>query len=313
MSTAPLSEVSTLTAKVREVIGAAAAPLELSKVKAALKLAGVPFTGKHKVSDERIQRELDGEGVHRHPPGTAKGKPKYWHRAPQTVAEQVEAVVQAKLATLGDKPATPAQLGKPKSPDAIQAFDAIVERLRAEGKLFKLGAKYTTQEPPKPKWYESSTHKTDYNKLAALATKLVNTGAVTLDQIVTALRDKFGAAPKVSPPPAALPPVAPPPAVAPPVVEAVAAPDLGVALKAAYDHLCKFAEFKDRLVELPRLYHETRKRLPTLSVEAFHGELTRLSKAYLIELRVLNEVRTAEEPHLAISRDDSLYYYARWK
>ena len=177
-----------------------------------------------------------------------------------------------------------------------------------EGKLFKVGIKYSIQEPPKPKWYESAAHKKEYDNLAAAAAKL-GAGGVTLDQVVSALRERFGASPSVAgPPPAVAPPVTLPAVPAP-----VAAPDLEVTLRAAYDYLCQFVEFRDRLVELPRLYHETVKRVPALTVEAFHNELARLSNAYLIELHVLNEVRMAEEPHLAISRNDRLYYYARWK
>ena len=303
---APSAEVTELTTQVREAVRAAAAPVTLAEVKETLTAAGVPLPGKPKVIDARIQRELDAEGVYTHPAGTAKGKPKYWHRPPPTVAERVEATVRAKLDALGHAAATPSQLGKPggksATPEAARAFDAILARFLGEGKLFRQGAKYTTQEPPRPKWHESSAHRAEYKKLAAAVAKLVGTGAVTLDQIVAALREKFGATL----------PDAPPPPVAPPVPGADA-PELGAALRAAYDHLCKFVEFRDRLVELPRLYHEARKRLPALTVEAFHGELSRLSRAYLVELHVLNEVRTAEEPHLAILRDGRLYYYARWK
>ena len=307
-------QAAALAERIQAVLGPAAAPLTFAQVKSALKQAGVLFTGRAKVTDEQIQRELEAGGIHLHPPSTAKGKPKYWHRPPQTLAEQVEATVQAKLDALGDKLATPSQLGRPKSPEGVRTFDAILTRLLDDGKLFRRGAKYTTQEPPRPKWYESAPHKATYKKLADAAGKLVDAGGVTLDQIVTALREKFGGAQPVVPqsPPAAVPPDVPPPPVAPPAA-GVVAPDLGAALRAAYDHLCKFAEFKDRLVELPRLYHETRKRLPSMSVGAFHEELTRLSLAYRIELHVLNEVGTAEEPHLAISRNDRLYYYARWK
>jgi hypothetical protein len=84
-------------------------------------------------------------------------------------------------------------------------------------------------------------------------------------------------------------------------------------LRQAYDDLCLLIDFPDRLVELRRLFHEAVKRMPSLTVEQFHRELWQMRSEWLIELHDLNEVDQAKEPHLAIHRDDRLYYFARWK
>jgi hypothetical protein len=83
-------------------------------------------------------------------------------------------------------------------------------------------------------------------------------------------------------------------------------------LKQAYDHLCEFVEFQHELVPLPRLYRETTKQMPGLTPEVFHGELWQMSEERAIQLHVLNEVREAKDPELAISRNDRLYYFVRW-
>jgi hypothetical protein len=93
----------------------------------------------------------------------------------------------------------------------------------------------------------------------------------------------------------------------------VTAEQLRAVLRQAYDHLCLFAEFRDKMVEIPRLYHEAAQRLPGLSVERFHRELEALSAERKVELHKLNEVHTAKERQLAIEKDDRLYYYAYWK
>jgi hypothetical protein len=88
---------------------------------------------------------------------------------------------------------------------------------------------------------------------------------------------------------------------------------LSNALRTAYERLCRFVEFKDGVVELPRLYHETRKTFPSLSVKEFHDELMALWQRKEVELHVLNEVHLAAEPDKGIEHNNKLYYYARWK
>lgn len=123
-----------------------------------------------------------------------------------------------------------------------------------------------------------------------------------------------------SPPPPAHRPTSPTPTAEeithkpkPAAAPAISTEQLRSALRQAYDHLCLFVEFRDKLVEIPRLYHETVQRLPGLSVERFHQELEALSNERKVELHKLNEVHMAKERNLAIERDDRLYYYVYWK
>jgi hypothetical protein len=95
-----------------------------------------------------------------------------------------------------------------------------------------------------------------------------------------------------------------------PVVESG---QLREAIRQAYDHLCLFVEFRDKLVEIPRLYHETVRRSPDVTLERFHRELEALSDERKVELHKLNEVHMAKERDLAIEKDDRLYYYVFWK
>jgi hypothetical protein len=108
----------------------------------------------------------------------------------------------------------------------------------------------------------------------------------------------------------------PPPAVVPP--HPARPPELTPervrdGLKAAYEELCLDVEFQDRLVEVPRLYHEAVKALPGLTVEQFHREMGHLQRSDVIELQMLNEVQRAKEPHLAIRHGDRLLYFVIWK
>jgi hypothetical protein len=115
------------------------------------------------------------------------------------------------------------------------------------------------------------------------------------------------------PPQAGVSPAAQP---SPPAVEpstALTAEQLRAALRSAYDHLCLFVEFRDKLVEIPRLYHEAAERLPGLSAQRFRHELEALSAERQVELHKLNEVHLAKEPELAIEKDGRLYYYVFWK
>ena len=84
-------------------------------------------------------------------------------------------------------------------------------------------------------------------------------------------------------------------------------------IRTSYDELCHLVEFRDKLVEIPRLYHETSRRMPGLTLAAFHQELEALSKDNKLELHKLNEVQTAKERHLAIEKNDRLFYYVMWK
>jgi hypothetical protein len=111
-------------------------------------------------------------------------------------------------------------------------------------------------------------------------------------------------------------PPTPPPR--PPAREAAPLPEpasdqLRVVLHQAYDELCLYLEFRDKVVEIPRLYHEVARRLPGLSLTRFHRELEALRDERRIELHKLNEVNLARERALAIEKDGRLYYYVLWK
>jgi hypothetical protein len=83
-------------------------------------------------------------------------------------------------------------------------------------------------------------------------------------------------------------------------------------LRRAYQLLRQLHEFSDGLVPIPRLYHEARRSLPALSVEALHRELQALWDRRELELKILNEVRLASEPDKALQRGDNLYYFVYW-
>jgi hypothetical protein len=104
----------------------------------------------------------------------------------------------------------------------------------------------------------------------------------------------------------------PRPAAPSPGARTTPTPSLRTVLRQAYDDLCQLIDFQDRLVPLPRLYHQARQALPSLSVEAFHTELQLLWDQRVLELQILNEVRMATEPDKAIRRGDNLYYFVLW-
>ena len=125
--------------------------------------------------------------------------------------------------------------------------------------------------------------------------------------------DAIGAEPEPRPKlPPVVPPVVVPPVVVPPVPPSQ--DDLATVLKDTYELLCLFEEFRrDKIVELPSMYHETKKKLPSLTVAEFHSELMKLWDERQLELKILNEVTLAKEPALGIEMNDALYYYVMWK
>jgi hypothetical protein len=134
---------------------------------------------------------------------------------------------------------------------------------------------------------------------AALARVTPPTGATASSAPATA---------PITPPVVTVPPPPPPPPGTP-----ITSEQLRAGIRQAYDHLCRFVEFSAKLVEIPPLYRETARRVPGLSLEQFHRELEALSGERKIELHKLNEVHAAKDRHLAIEKDDRLYYYVFWK
>ncbi len=100
------------------------------------------------------------------------------------------------------------------------------------------------------------------------------------------------------------------PAAAP---TAPAAPPLAKLLEETYRHLCRFTQYEDGLVDLPRLYHEMKQKMPTLTVAAYHKELLDLWEKRTVELKIANEVRLATEPQLGIQQGENLYYHVLWQ
>lgn len=302
----------TLATRIRSILEASPTPLELSKIKTQVLKSYPKGTKKApqppQPTEAEIQAVLDSSSIYRYPPGTARGKAKYWHKPPLTAQELARQTVLTKLTDLGDGPFKPTKLGKPtaaKGPEASRAFQAAIDELIAEKKLFVYpGGEYGKKEPPKPKWYQQPPHQAEFKKVEGAAKKLQEQG-VSMEQIMTALRERFGLVEVGATPPS---PIEEKPKPPPLIVK-----DLRTILKEAYDHLCKFPDFRDRLVDLPSLYHEAAERFPGLTPEAFHRELWQMRTEWVIELHDLNEVHLAKEPHLAIHRDDSLYYFARWK
>ena len=84
------------------------------------------------------------------------------------------------------------------------------------------------------------------------------------------------------------------------------------ALRRAYDDLCQLIDFEDRLVPLPRLYHQAHHLMPGLTVAAFQHELQSLWDGRALELQVANDVRDLPEQDKALRRGDNLYYYVLW-
>ncbi|QDU23768.1 hypothetical protein [Urbifossiella limnaea] len=314
----PTTAVASLTFPeiVARVIKTAQQPVAIADIKKTLKAQGVAIGGKKGHSDSDIEAavtaEVGGGTAFAHPATSAKGKPRFWHTRPKTAAEVVADALREKVRLLGtDEVVTDKQLGRPggkkATPEATAAFDGLLAEMQATGQLFRRGKGYARTAPPPPKWYETDPGKKPFDALVKAAQKVTALGVAPLDDLFTILRSKLESAP--TPRPAPVVTAAPPAPVTPPPAPAV---DLPAVLKLAYEHLCLFVEFRDRLVELPRLYHEAAKRLPGLTVEDFHHELWRLSEARAVQLHVLNEVRGASEPHLAIHRNDRLYYFVRW-
>ena len=300
----------TLTPQIRKVMSAGLEPKTFAQLKNALKAIGLSTAGKNKVADDVIRAALQEEIV----AGNAfehEGK-KYSNQAPPpSLMEQILKQIGAteKKAALD----LTAQLtGAPKPSAITKALKDLV----AAGKLFVHGSgkktTYTKFKPPELPWYESEPYQKSFDALLKAAKKVVDTGK-PWEEIQTAVRQSLDATAENTPHVIVEPVVPTPAIVSPPVVPSPPHIDLRHTIREAYDYLCKFVEFQDKLVEIRRLFYETEKRIPGLTVNDFHTELQMLEKAWLIELHEINEVREAKDRHLAIERDGRMFYYLRWK
>lgn len=241
----------------------------------------------------------------KHPSGS-KGAERFWGRDERRVIR--DAVLQA--ATSPKSLAELKKVGKAAVAKTDKKFaDAVVDELVAGGVLHKQGPAKSApfgREPLKPPHpLEVGDGKKKFAAFVTAATKLVQAvPGVPLDEIVQRLRSQLTAPPPAipTPTPASMPPPLP---LTPERIRHV--------LKAAYDELCLDVEFQDKVIELRRLYHEAVRTTPELTVEQFHRELVSLQQARLVELKALNEVQYAREPHLAIRQNDRLLYYLLWK
>ncbi len=229
---------------------------------------------------------------------------------PLTATEKMEATVHAKVAALGDEVVAEAKLGKPpakQGAEVAEAFEQLLKQLVAEKKLFAYaGGKYSRKEPKRIEWYETPAHKKSFEALLKATNKVMDSDGVTVDQVFAALRAKLAQSPPAAKPVLKLhePSVDTHPPEVPPH-------DLRTVLKQAYDHLCQFVDH--RLVELRAVYHQAVKTHPELTAGEFHRTLWEMHTERILELHVLNEVKKALEPNLAIERDHHLYYYMIWK
>ncbi len=126
--------------------------------------------------------------------------------------------------------------------------------------------------------------------------------------VLRAVLTKLGGQSALTPPP---PPRPPEPSVTPPTT-VIPPGRVRETIEAAYRELCLFVEFRDKLVEIPRLYQEVARRLPGLTVRQFHDAVEALQAERRVDLKVLNEVRAAKNPEQAIRKDDRLYYFLIW-
>ena len=203
-------------------------------------------------------------------------------RSPQAASSEVPASFQTALDKATDK--------------CVAAIDKAIGDLR----------KVITTETAKLKPAPASTQ-SDLSNTLPILEKMFARIAQTAQSTATPT------APAQSP---ASSPVQATPVKSPPPTAAGTAPidsaSLRSQIKDSYDELCLYAEFRDRLVEIPRLYRELLRRVPNVSLADFHQAISQMSTERVLELHVLNEVRTAKHPELAITKNDRLYYYVIW-
>ena len=343
----PDSPMMSLPDHVAEVLKAAPKPLAMSALKTKLKAAGVPMTGKGKIGDADIQAAVDahvGEGKAFVHPTKSEDKPTYWHtayvsktdKAAEKAAEKeraaaaklkatqkaksdkVSAALRAKVSALGNKLVSEKQLGQPKAtamPAEQEAFKTTLAALLDEHKLHRYGEKFGTSPPVVTHWYETGPLKKTFGDAVKALQKLLDSGKVEFEGLAALFKEKLGA--KSSDHEVVEPTAPTTPTVQPPVAPEVKPPPaahhyLRTELKKAYDHLCRFAEFKHGRVEIRRIYHQVKQSMPGLEVADFHKELLDLSRGRVLELHVLNEVKEAQERELAIERNERLLYYVIW-
>jgi hypothetical protein len=306
-----------LADQVRDVLRAAPAPVPF---KAVLKQLPKPKKSRTKKGQPPAPAtDFEGEvgaaldeavragAAFRYPSGP-KGTDRFWARDEKGEVRRIAVAAAGEPRSLGQLRKAVTESAKGTNPafveteirDLVQIGDLF--KHPAAGKGGPLYARVPPLPPPPP--LERPRFQKKLDALAKSAGNLLAEAGASADDLLAALRRRLASGP----------PTTPRPAEAKPPIRLDRQPaNLRAALREAYDHLCLFDEFRDRLVELPRLFHEAARRYPALGVEAFHRELDALSREWRVELHKINEVHLATEPHLGIRRDDRLYYYVIWK
>ena len=156
-------------------------------------------------------------------------------------------------------------------------------------------------------------------KLEAVLSRPAGPGAILakFDEALAGLRARveqaLGGAP-AAPAPAEPPAPAPaePPSVAAPPPPPAAPPTLTQALHGAYERLKETPEYKQKMVELPRLYQEARRDRPSLSVAEYHQALRELEETRAIDLHLHPDAGNAADADKAVHRNNKVYYYIYW-
>jgi hypothetical protein len=315
----PPPATSVLAEAIRGKLQNAPAPLKLAEV-----VKGLPKGKKVKPADMQadvrhfLEEEVRLGRAFCYPSGK-NTEVRYW-------SHDEKQILRGKAVELASTPETMSSL-KTKLGKAVKGTDGafietIVRELIATDRLFEYppktktgGPQFGARRPPPP--LENAKHQKALDKLAADCRKLMSAAGVRLEVLVAALHARlieFGRAEAVPPRTSTVEVIAEatPSAVAP-ATPTTTAETIRTALRQAYDRLCCFREFQNGLVELPRLYDETARAVPSLTLDNFRREVESLWEEKKAELHILNEVREATEPHKAIQRDNKLYYFMYWR
>ncbi|MCS6863509.1 MAG: hypothetical protein RMJ56_00115 [Gemmataceae bacterium] len=309
------------------ILQAAATPQTLTLLKKAAKAA---TTKLHAKAAEIVVEQMITTGeLHPHSTGAS---PRYGRDRPP-LRNDPEKVRNA-LLHAADPPKTLAQLVKIAigETQADKKFvEAEAQKLIADGLLHKQGpqksAPYGRHKPIPPHPLEVPPGKTELSKLIGAAQKLLTKWPeVSVAELLERLQAALAGQPTARP--VAVGPTIPqssssaarhvPPAttastvvVSPPPT--LTSDSLHASIKEAYEELCLDPDFRDRLVEIRRLYRRLQRKQPAVALADFHQALLQLEKQRIIELHDLNEVQRAKEPELAIRRNDRLLYYVIWR
>ncbi|MDB5308406.1 MAG: hypothetical protein JWO38_2608 [Gemmataceae bacterium] len=296
-----------------EALRLAATPAPLADLK---KKAGAVAKGADAGFVETVLRDLiAGATLFEHPPKKPNGPQLLGtkeYRHPNDKPAVTEALLAAAEAPLPLKDLVKAVVGTTKADKefvgsvAAELIGAgqLHEHAPAKGKTPLYGRE--KQDPLH--FLNVDPGKKAFAGLVAAADKVIKAvSGVTIDQILHRLRAALVDRP--TPPPAPEPDAV----VKPPHPHELTSEKIRKGLKDAYDELCLDVEFQDKVVEIPRLFHEAARVLPGLTVHQFHRELQSLQHDHGVELQAINEVQRAKEPELAIHHGCRLLYFVVWK